>query len=111
MKQTWRPWCFWACCSWDNEQVPAVIKAVNKGCAPGKEVIRPATIKEYGNLTIEEIAALNEWLVKQESLTFKAFQAKLDSLRHRRWAIWHLRGSDNPNVHPDNSMLLSVLVL
>jgi hypothetical protein len=102
--QAWRPMAFWAACSRDDDRVQQKVKQVNTGCTPEKEVVRAATIKEYGNLNVEDFQQFNFWLVDEEKVTYKGVVTKLAQLRHHRWAYWHIMAPDNPNVDPSCRM-------
>ena len=84
--------------------VAARVTAVNAGCSPDKEVVRPGTIKEYGLLNVDAFKAFNTWLLEEEKPTYKGVVTKLAELRHHRWATWHVMCPDNPNVDDSCSM-------
>ena len=105
---------FWASSSCSDDLVAQKVKAVNAGCGAGKEVIRPATVREFGTLNCEDFGTFNTWLLEQEKPTHKQVLEKFAGLRHRRWAYWHLMAPDNPMVDSSCSMfscLLGWLVL
>ena len=102
--QAWRPTAFWASCSSEDDLVAARVRAVNAGCSPDKEVIRPGTIKEYGTLNVDDFKAFNAWLLEEEKPTYKGVVTKLAELRHHRWATWHVMCPDNPSVDDSCSM-------
>ena len=104
LKTQWRAMAFWASCSCDNDLVLAKIREANVGCAQDKEVVRPSTVREYGNLNVEDFASFNQWFLEQDKPTYKGIVAQWSQLRHRRWAYWHVMAADNPNVHPGCSM-------
>ena len=106
--QLWRPMAFWASCSWEDDLVAAKVKQANHGCAPGKEVIRPSTLKEIATLNISDFKEYNKWLLQEEKPTYKSVVNKLLALRHWRWAYWHVMAPDNPMVAESCSMSLFV---
>ena len=108
--QAYRPFAFWASVSCDNEEVIARVRDLNAGVAQDKEVIRPALIKDYAVLTVQDLQQFNVWLLAQSKVTYKDVRDQLGRLRHRRWAWWHVMCSDNPNVAPQCSMPLPFCV-
>jgi hypothetical protein len=103
--QHWRPFAFWASCSCDDDQVVNRVKLANLGCIADREHIRPATFKDIGNLNVADMKAFNQWLLELDRPTFKDVQTKLNELRHRRAATWHIMAHDNPSIDPNCSML------
>ena len=105
--QAWRPFAFWACVSADNDELIQKVKVLNAGCAVDREVIRPATFKEFGVLTVQDLQTFNVWLVAEDKPGYREVKDQLCRLRHRRWCWWHVMAPDNPNVAAECSMPLS----
>jgi hypothetical protein len=84
--------------------VVARVKECNAGCQPEKEVLRVALFKEVANLNISDYAEFNAWLLEVEKPTFRQVKEKIQELRKRRWAIWHIMAPDNPRVADECSM-------
>jgi len=82
------------------------VRSANQGCESEKEVVRPASFKEYGTLNTKDLEQFNDWFLQQDCPSFKQVTAKLASLRHYRWAAWHILALDNPNILPENSVPL-----
>jgi hypothetical protein len=95
---------FWASCSVDDPGVVEKVKLLNAGCSVDNEVIKSATIKDNGTLTKEDFMTFNGWLKDEDNINMKRVIAQLTSLRHRRWAAWHLFCPDNPFVDKESSM-------
>ena len=106
-----RAFAFWASCSYADPAVEILIKQSNVGCVQEKETIRPSTIREFNALTTEDYVAFNKWLAGEERVTYAGVKAKLEALRHGRWARWHVMASDNPRVDDSCSMHLAFLHL
>ena len=104
MIQAWRPLSFWASCCCADDVIAQKVQQVNTGCAQDKEIIRAATIKEYGTLNVEDFQCFSTWLLEQERPQYKQVVAKFTELRHRRWAWWHVMAPDNPKVDAACSM-------
>ena len=102
--QAYRPFAFWASVSCENEELIGRVKTLNAGCLQDKEVIRPALIKDYAVLTVQDLQSFNVWLLAQTKPTYRDVRDELGRLRHRRWAWWHVMCSDNPNVADECSM-------
>ena len=88
----------------DDDRVISQVKTANAGCVQDREVIRPSTVKEFGNLNVEDFKAFNQWFLEEEKPTFKGVVGKFSELRHHRWAQSHVMALDNPNVAAECSM-------
>ena len=97
---------FWASCGVDVPGVVDKVKLLNSGCSVDNEVIKSATIKDNGTLTVEDFKTFNGWLKDADNITLKGVITELTSLRHRRWATWHLFCPDNNLVAPESSMFI-----
>ena len=108
MVQEWRPLAFWASCSIEHDGLIARVRAANEGCVVNKEVIQASTFKSKGTLTVDDYHEFNNWLLENERVSNKDVGDKLDALRLRRWATWHVLAPANPNIKQTNSVPLSL---